>query len=76
MCRIALREDMALLQKLGEFLTSRERGYDFAVRDIDEMLTEVRLLLERELDFTREQATLWRTPNAPSAPASASACRT
>ena len=51
-------EDMALLQNLGEFLTSRERGYDFALRDIDEMLTEVRLMLERELDFTREQATL------------------
>jgi predicted unusual protein kinase regulating ubiquinone biosynthesis (AarF/ABC1/UbiB family) len=51
-------EDMSLLQHLGEFLTSRERGYDFAIRDIDEMLTEVRLLLARELDFTREQATL------------------
>jgi ubiquinone biosynthesis protein len=51
-------EDMSLLQQLGDFLTSREQGYDFAVRDIDEMLTDVRLLLERELDFTREQATL------------------
>jgi ubiquinone biosynthesis protein len=44
-----LAEDLELLQGLGEHL---------ADRDIDEALTEVRLLLERELDFTREQATL------------------
>lgn len=51
-------EDMALLQRLGEYLAGREKSYGFAVRDVDEMLTEVRLLLERELDFAREQATL------------------
>lgn len=51
-------EDMRLLQKLGEYLAGREKGYGFAVRDVDEMLTEVRLLLEHELDFRREQATL------------------
>jgi ubiquinone biosynthesis protein len=51
-------EDMALLQGLGNFLTSAKRGYDFAAKDVDDMLTEVRLLLERELDFGREQATL------------------
>lgn len=51
-------EDMALLQSLGGFLASREHGYGFPIRDVDEMLTEVRLLLERELDFAREQATL------------------
>lgn len=51
-------EDMALLQGLGNFLASEDRGYGFATHDVDEMLTEVRLLLERELDFTREQATL------------------
>lgn len=51
-------EDMALLQRLGEYLAGRDKSYGFAVRDVDEMLTEVRLLLERELDFTREQATL------------------
>jgi ubiquinone biosynthesis protein len=53
-----LAEDMALIEGLGKFLTSKDRGYGFAVRDVDDMLTEVRLLLERELDFTREQATL------------------
>lgn len=51
-------EDMGLLQQLGEYLAGREKGYDFAVHDVDEMLTEVRLLLDHELDFRREQATL------------------
>ncbi len=51
-------EDMTLLQKLGEFLTSPARGYGFAVHDVKDMLAEVLLLLEHELDFRREQATL------------------
>ncbi len=51
-------EDMTLLQQLGAFLASRDRAYGFAVRDLKEMIAEVRLLLEHELDFEREQATL------------------
>ncbi len=51
-------EDMKLLQELGEFLTSPNRGYGFAIHDVKEMLAEVLLLLEHELDFRREQATL------------------
>jgi ubiquinone biosynthesis protein len=51
-------EDMILLQDLGEFLTSPKRGYGFAIHDVKEMLAEVLLLLEHELDFRREQATL------------------
>ena len=51
-------EDVRLLQKLGEFLTSPERGYGFAIHDVKDMLAEVLLLLEHELDFRREQATL------------------
>lgn len=51
-------EDMNLLQGLGEYLSSPERGYDFAVRDLREMIAEVRLLLEHELEFAGEQATL------------------
>jgi ubiquinone biosynthesis protein len=51
-------EDMRLLQKLGEFLTSPQRGYGFAIHDVKDMLAEVLLLLEHELDFRREQATL------------------
>ncbi len=51
-------EDMNLLQGLGQHLAAYDRGYGFAVRDLREMITEVRLLLEHELDFPREQATL------------------
>ena len=51
-------EDMNLLQELGEYLAARGRGYTFAVRDVRELISEVRLLLEHELDFVREQATL------------------
>jgi ubiquinone biosynthesis protein len=51
-------EDMRLLQDLGEFLTSPQRGYGFAIHDVKEMLAEVLLLLDHELDFPREQATL------------------
>lgn len=51
-------EDMALLQKLGIYLAGSKTGYSFALADVNQMLTEVRLLLEHELDFSREQATL------------------
>jgi ubiquinone biosynthesis protein len=51
-------EDMTLLQELGAFLASKNRAYGFAVRDLKEMVAEVRQLLEHELDFAREQATL------------------
>lgn len=51
-------EDMTLLQRLSEFLVLRERGYKFDMSDVREMLVEVRLLLEHELDFDREQKTL------------------
>lgn len=51
-------EDMTLLQQLGEFLSAKDRGYGFAVRDLKEMLLEVRLLLEHELDLPLEQRTL------------------
>ena len=51
-------EDMTLLQRLGKFLAAKERGYPFAIHDVQEMLVEVRQLLEHELDFPREQATL------------------
>jgi ubiquinone biosynthesis protein len=51
-------EDMSLLKKLGVFLTSKHRGYQFAVRDIAEVIDEARLLLENELHFVREQKML------------------
>ena len=56
--RACYGEEMELLQGLGRYLAGRDRGYGFAARDIDDMLTETRLLLERELDFEREQKTL------------------
>jgi len=51
-------EDMTLLAQLAEFLSSSDPRYAFAVYDVQEMLAEVRQLLEHELDFPREQATL------------------
>src|ERR1035437_2246607 len=54
------REDMTLLQRLVEYLAPADRNYGFVVRDVKEILSEVRLPLERELDFEREQATLLR----------------
>jgi ubiquinone biosynthesis protein len=51
-------EDMKLLQQLGEHLTRKTKKYGFAVQQVRETLEEVRRLLEHELDFTREQATL------------------
>jgi len=51
-------DDMALLEKLGEYLAGKTRKYGFAVRQVSETLEEVRRLLEHELDFAREQAAL------------------
>jgi ubiquinone biosynthesis protein len=51
-------EDMSLMQGLGNHLAAANQEYGFALPEIDQMITEVRLLLERELDYTREQATL------------------
>jgi ubiquinone biosynthesis protein len=51
-------EDLKLLQGLGEYLAAKDRNYGFAIHDVKEMITEVRMLLAHELDFKREQATL------------------
>lgn len=70
---VCFSEDLRLLQDLAEHLTSRRREYLFASREVIETLDEVRLLLAREVDFRREQATLaevgrvykragWRAP--------------
>ena len=55
--RVCFSEDLLLLQQLSEFL-AYSRGYGFATRHVADMVREVRLLLEHELDFTREQSTL------------------
>jgi ubiquinone biosynthesis protein len=53
-------EDMELLAQLAKFLGERHRQYGFAEHVLYETFTEVRRLLEHEVDFSREQATLPR----------------
>ncbi|MBZ5609206.1 MAG: hypothetical protein LAP38_13165 [Acidobacteriia bacterium] len=55
--RECFSEDLQLLQQLSEYLAHR-RGYGFATQHVADMVSEVRLLLQHELDFVREQATL------------------
>ena len=51
-------EDMKILQQLAEFLARKYRGEGVRLAGVAETLTEIRLLLEREVDFPGEQATL------------------
>lgn len=55
--RSCFSEDLMLLQQLSDFIAQRG-GYGFATQHVADMVREVRLLLEHELDFRREQATL------------------
>ncbi len=50
-------EDLALLERLSDFLGKSQR-YGFATRHVGEMVSEVRHLLEHELDYKREQRTM------------------
>jgi ubiquinone biosynthesis protein len=51
-------EDLLLIQDLAEHLASKSVEYGVRSREVVETLDEVRLLLEREVDLRREQATL------------------
>jgi len=51
-------EDMDLLARLAKFLGSRHRDYGFAPHVLPDTFDDVRRLLQHEVDFTREQATL------------------
>ena len=51
-------EDMKILQQLAEFLARKYRSEGVRLGGVAETLTEIRLLLEREVDFPGEQATL------------------
>ncbi len=51
-------EDMTLLQRLSDYL-AKDRGHGIGSREIAETVAESRLLLEHELDFRREQKTLY-----------------
>ena len=51
-------EDMQILQQLARHLTRKHRAGGVRLAGVAETLTEIRLLLEREVDFRREQTTL------------------
>jgi len=51
-------EDMAILQKLAAHLARKHKSSGVRLTGVAETLTEIRLLLEREVDFRREQNTL------------------
>ncbi len=51
-------EDMKILQHLAVHLASKHRGTGVRLAGLAETLTEIRLLLEHEVDFRREQNTL------------------
>ncbi len=51
-------EDMELLQQLTAFLAHKHREYGFAKRVLPDTFSEVRRLLQHEVNFLREQATL------------------
>ena len=51
-------EDMKILGHLAQHLARRHRGAGTHIGRLADTLTEIRLLLEREVDFPREQATL------------------
>ncbi|HEX6504085.1 MAG TPA: AarF/UbiB family protein [Terriglobales bacterium] len=51
-------EDMDLLARLAKYLGSRHRQYGFAPHVLPDTFDDVRRLLQHEIDFTREQATL------------------
>ena len=51
-------EDMKILRQLAQHLARKHRAEGTHLGGLAETLTEIRLLLEREVDFPREQATL------------------
>ncbi len=51
-------EDMHLLARLAEYLGSKHQEYGFAEHILPETFTDVRRLLQHEVDFVREQANL------------------
>jgi ubiquinone biosynthesis protein len=51
-------EDMDLLAQLAKYIGVKHREYGFAKRVLPETFSDVRRLLQHEVDFPREQATL------------------
>jgi ubiquinone biosynthesis protein len=56
--RLFYSEDLGLLQGLAQHLAGDDSAFRFASRAVSETLDEVRMLLEHEVDFRREQVTL------------------
>jgi ubiquinone biosynthesis protein len=51
-------EDMDLLAQLAKYVARKHREYGFAKRVLPETFSDVRRLLQHEVEFLREQATL------------------
>ncbi len=51
-------EDMDLLARLAKYLGSRHGEYGFKPHVLPDIFNDIRLLLQHEVDFTREQSTL------------------
>ena len=51
-------EDMTIIGELAQHLARKHRASGVQLGQLAETLTEIRLLLQREVDFPREQATL------------------
>jgi ubiquinone biosynthesis protein len=51
-------EDMKMLEQLAQHLARKHRAAGIQMGRLAETLTEIRLLLQHEVDFPREQATL------------------
>jgi predicted unusual protein kinase regulating ubiquinone biosynthesis (AarF/ABC1/UbiB family) len=49
---------MRILQRLASHLARRHKGGRISLAQVAETLAEIRLLLEREVDFRREQLTI------------------
>jgi ubiquinone biosynthesis protein len=56
-------EDMQLLGQLAKYLGSRHREYGFAPHVLPDTFNDVRRLLQHEVQFTREQASLIEAAN-------------
>jgi len=55
---ICYAEDMKILGQLAQHLARKHRAAGMQLGHLAETLTEIRLLLQREVDFPREQVTL------------------
>lgn len=55
---VCFAEDMDLLAQLAKYVGRKYREYGFAKRVLPETFSDVRRLLQHEVEFSREQATL------------------